>query len=545
MSSKMKVSLIKLLLLGMMTLFIIALVLALYTDQSIRSQVKEKRFLAPTKYYSSPQKFFVGQVYSKESFEKHFNDHHYRQRDFGSPMSPGDFAFGDQKQCESIIETKNDLYYCLTFRSRLGGQLYFLVLNEWDQLNGIYSGDQLTPVLFAEGEAGIFAQYLGTKPTLQIHTPLGEIPRYCLEAVLAIEDPYFLEHRGVSFRGILRAVIANLQKARFSQGGSTITQQLVKNYFLTPEKTITRKLKEILISLIFEFRVSKDDILETYLNIIYLGQSGVFEVRGYQAAANHYFQKPLSDLDLADCALLAAIVNSPGRYNPIRHTERAQQRRLRVLDKMKEHNMILAEEYDEAINAPLPTKLKTQIAASAPYYVDAVKKKLKELGFDELYGLNVYTALDPEAQKLAEKAVRNGINYFESSLASIKKLKEEEGLKLQAALLSSNPISGEITAIVGGRNFSSSPFNRAIESQRQVGSVFKPIVYLTAIKNGDEMGAPYTPVSLINNSPFRYEYEGQVWEPQNYNKEFSQPVPLFYALKESLNVPTSRLATSI
>ena len=540
----MKVSRIKLLLLGLLTLFIIALGLALYTDQSIRKQVSEKRFLAPTKYYSSPKKFFINQVYSLESIEDYFSSQHYRKRSFGSPMSPGDYAIGDEEQCKQAIDTKNDLHYCITFRSRFANKLYFLSLNEWNQLNAVFSGDQFTPVLFAEAEASVFAQYLGDKPTQQIHSPLGEIPRYCLEAVLAIEDPYFLEHRGVSPRGILRAFVTNIQKARWSQGGSTITQQLVKNYFLSPEKTISRKIKEILISLIFEFRVSKDDILETYLNIIYLGQNGVFEVRGYKAAAEHYFQKPLSELNLADCSLLAAIINSPGRYNPIRHPERAKERRLRVLTKMKEHNMVFDEEFEEAKQAPLPTKIKTQITASAPYYVDAVNKKLKQLGYTELYGLNIFTALDPEAQSLAEKAVRNGIQYFEKNLAHIKKIKEN-GHNLQAALLSSNPLSGEITAIVGGRNFSSSPFNRAIESQRQVGSVFKPIVYLTALKNVDETDSPYTPLTLINNSPFRYEYEGQVWEPNNYSKKFSPPVPLFFALKESLNVPTARLATTV
>ena len=236
MSSKMKVSRIKLLLLGILTLFIIALVVVVHTDQSIRSQVREKRFLVPTKYYSAPEKFYRGQVIGIDDFTKHFENNHYRQREFGSPMVAGDYSIGTQEQCRQVMEVAEDFHRCITFRTRFASQLYFILMNEWDQIKGVFSGDQLEPVLFAEGEAGIFAQYLGTQPTLQIHSPLGEIPRFCLDAVLAIEDPYFLEHSGVSLRGIFRALIANLQNARWSQGGSTITQQLVKNYFLTPEK---------------------------------------------------------------------------------------------------------------------------------------------------------------------------------------------------------------------------------------------------------------------------------------------------------------------
>ena len=172
--------------------------------------------------------------------------------------------------------------------------------------------------------------------------------------VVAIEDPYFLEHRGISWSGLARAFVINLKQLRLSQGGSTITQQLVKNYFLTPEKTTRRKIKEIFISLLFELRVSKDHILETYLNIIYLGQSGVFQVRGYGAASQYYFQKDIERLNLAECSLLAAIVNNPGRYNPVKNPEKALERRKRVLRKMVEQERISQAEMEEALTKPLP-----------------------------------------------------------------------------------------------------------------------------------------------------------------------------------------------
>ncbi|MCB0377391.1 MAG: transglycosylase domain-containing protein [Bdellovibrionales bacterium] len=544
MSSTMTWSRRKTFLYGILTLFIIGLAIVIYTDQSIRKQIEEKRFLAPAQYYSSPKKFFLGQIFSVNDFKAHFEANHYRQRPFGSHLSQGDYAIGNSSECNQVIELQEGLQNCVSYHAIANDQLYLVALNEWDQISAVFNGEPLRSSLFAQGEPQLFAQYLGKEPTLQYSAELGEIPRYCLDAVLAIEDPQFLEHRGISVRGLLRAVAANLLHGWGSQGGSTITQQLVKNYFLTPEKKISRKIKEILISLIFELRVSKDDILQTYLNIIYLGQSGVFEVRGYKAAAEHYFQKPLEDLNLADCALLAAIVNSPGRYNPVRHPERAKQRRERVLEKMKEHQMVSESEFEGANQSPLPKHLKRHLSASAPYFVDAVNKTLVEKGFEDLAGLKVYTSMDPQAQIWAENAVQAGIDNFERGYPAVKKLKEENKL-LQAVLISSNPLTGEITALVGGRDFRSSPYNRAIEAHRQVGSIMKPIVYLTALGSLTETGEPYTPLTLLNNSPFRYEYEGQVWEPKNYDGTFSGPVPLFYALKESLNVPTARLATQV
>jgi penicillin-binding protein 1B len=545
MSRKMKRVRIKHILFGFLTLFIICLLIVSYTDHYIQKLIQEKRFLVATQYYSAPKKFYVGQVKSIAQFKSYFSSKNYRQRTFGSPINIGDYSLGQKEECHKIVKSTDDVFSCLFFKPKQFQKLFFLNLNELDQIIGIFSGDELLPVLFAQAEAETFAQYLGNKPTQQIKVPLGDIPRYCLDAVIAIEDPDFLEHKGISVRGIFRALMTNVQNVRWSQGGSTITQQLVKNYFLSPEKKIIRKIKEIFISLIFEFRVSKDDILETYLNIIYLGQSGVYEVRGYASASTYYFQKPIESLDLSECSLLAAIVNSPGRYHPVHHPDRALERRQRVLTKMLEQKLISNDELDEAIKRPLPKKVKANLSASAPYYVDAVNKKLKEFGITDLSGLKVFTALDPQAQNFAEQAVVKGIENFEKSYPSIKKIKEEKSLDLQAALLASNPVTGEVVAIVGGRNFSSSPYNRAIESQRQVGSIFKPFVYLSALQSTDPTGAPYTPLTKINNSPLKYEYGKQIWEPRNYDNSFSQPVPLFYALKESINIPTARLAIDV
>ena len=230
---------------------------------------------------------------------------------------------------------------------------------------------------------------------------------------------------------------------------------------------------------------------------------------------------------------------------PFQFPKRAKKRRHRVLTKMLGQKKILPEELQEAIEFPLPKKLDTSLLPSAPYYVDAVNGKLKELGIKNRSGLKVYTAMDPRSQFLAEKAVTQGLESLEKNHPLVKKLKEKNSLPLQTALLASNPQTGEVTAIVGGRNFSSSPFNRATKGRRQVGSIFKPIVYLTAMSSLNKSKQIYNPKTPVNNSPFTYKYKGQTWEPNNYDKSFSPPIPLFYALKESINVPTARLAIEV
>ena len=401
----------------------------------------------------------------------------------------------------------------------------------------------MEPVPAALGESKLFAQYTGDKPTRQRWMPIGETPRYCLDAIIAIEDSEFFEHRGFSLKSFTRAMLANLTQMRFAQGGSTITQQLIRNYFLTLDKTVSRKIKEIIMSLIFEFRVSKDDILETYLKVIYLGQDGVFEVRGYGSAAYHYFQKDLSELDLAECALLAAIVNNPGRLNPVKYPENAKKRRERVLTKMVENDRLSEEEKSIALEAPLPTRINKTNSSSAPYYIDAVNEELKALGFEDRAGLSVYTAMSISAQESAQKAVKNRIKLYETQYPAIVKIKKEKNIPLQALLVASDPVSGEVQAVVGGRDFRTSPYNRAIKSRRQVGSIFKPMVYLTALNQDTDPA--YTPLTLLNNSPYELEYDNQSWSPKNYSGQFSGPLPLFYTLKESINVPTARLAMDV
>ncbi len=330
----------------------------------------------------------------------------------------------------------------------------------------------------------------------------------------------------------------NLKSGRMAQGGSTITQQLVKNHFLTAERKISRKIKEILMSFLVERAIAKDQILETYLNIIYLGQQGNFQIRGYAAAAQFYFKKDLSNLDVADCALLAAVINSPGLFNPFKNKERALQRREKVLNAMEEQNRILPEEKAAALQKPLPERVAVEIRETAPYFIDGVIKTLRSEGFYDLSGLKIYTTLDLQAQRSAQEAVQGHLNQLEQTSEYHIKNKNHS---LQAVLVSSDPQTGEVLALVGGRDHRSTPFNRVIESSRQVGSIFKPLVYLTAFAELDE----FSPLSPLTNEPFDYVSHGQKWRPKNYDGKTSPQVPAFYALKESLNIPTARLAIDV
>lgn len=396
---------------------------------------------------------------------------------------------------------------------------------------------------FFELEPEPFAQFAQGRPILKTYRELGETPPLCLNAILAIEDKEFLEHKGFNITSIARAFFKNLKAGRVTQGGSTITQQLVKNYFLTPEKSYTRKAKEFAIAILLETRESKDEILESYINEIYMGQNGAFEVRGFGAASEFYFNKDLSRIDLAECALLAAIINSPGRFNPFKHPEDATERRNRVLDLMKELGMIREDEWKLAVEKTLPQERVALLKEPAPYYVQAVMGWLEERELISEGGIQVFTSMNIQAQQAAQEAVARGISQLEKR-KTISKLKEG-GKTLEASFVASDPITGDIIALVGGRDYRKSQFNRAIQAKRQVGSVMKPIVYLAALEQLDSQGNVYTPITLISDEKFTLKTGPNTWSPKNYDGKAHGLIPLFYALKESLNIATARLGNEV
>jgi penicillin-binding protein 1B len=528
-------------------------------NSEIKTGLANKHFLPPTEYYSAPETYFVGMSLGSQGAEglaSLLQTRGYRARQEGQKLFPGDFFRLTRDECLGLssIQIPSEAAECMIFSPKASSD------PEISTLKGqLVAFDETGKILFIAAQSGdggrysesdslllepeLVAQYLDGQPIMQDYTPLGEIPPLCLNAVLAIEDSQFLEHKGVSVTGIGRALLSNISGGKVRQGGSTITQQLVKNYFLTSERTLKRKATEFFMSLILETHSSKDEILETYLNIIYLGQNGPFQIRGFPAAARFYFSKPIQELGLPECSLLAAILNSPGLYDPFHKPQNALHRRNLVLERMTDLQMISSSEAEAAKAAPLPQSKHAQLFETAPYYINAVNAELAAHKIEEP-GLKIFTGLSMKAQEAAQEAVRANLDRLETHNKKIKQLKEK-GLSLEGVLLSANNKTGLINSIVGGRSYRLTQFNRAIDAHRQVGSIMKPFVYLTALMNNGKDGQQYDPLTTVQDSRFTYKYQGQSWSPENYGHKYYGPVPMYFALKSSLNAATASIGLNV
>ncbi|MCL5986144.1 MAG: PBP1A family penicillin-binding protein [Actinobacteria bacterium] len=355
----------------------------------------------------------------------------------------------------------------------------------------------------------------------------SEIPRYLKDAIVATEDKSFYEHPGVSIRAIIRALVADILHRQIVQGGSTITQQYVKNVYLTSEKTLTRKFNEAVVAYQLEKNFSKDKILEMYLNTIYFGQGAY----GVQVAAQTYFGIDAKDLNLAQCALLAALPKSPNEYNPFVDMQKARERRDFVLGEMLKENYITQTEYENATNTPIRVSAKPsdQDFGKAPYFVEYIKQQLIErYGTEEVFkgGMQIYTTLDIDMQNAAEKAISEVL--FDPSDPS-------------AALVAIDPSNGYIRAMVGGRDFAQNKFNLASQGKRQPGSAFKPFVLVTAIESGFPPTKTYSA-----NGPITIDLGSQQWKVDNYGGEkFEEKLNLIDATKKSVNVVYAQLIMDV
>jgi len=360
----------------------------------------------------------------------------------------------------------------------------------------------------------------------------GEIPQVLVQAILAIEDRRFFEHSGVDLGGLTRALLRNAGDERLGQGGSTITQQLVKNTYLSPEKTLRRKYAEAMLSVALERRLSKNDIFALYCNEIYLGQRGAVSVRGMKEAARVYFGKELRDVTLAEAATLAGMIQSPAHYSPLRHAEAARVRRNTVLAAMQELGSITAEQYKTASEEPVVVAPAPAVDNSlAPYFVDYVNR-LAESEFETSGSLKrIYTTIDLELQQAAEAAVKRQLDRLDTLYA-------RQNLKPQAALVALDPHTGNILAMVGGRNYAETQLNRATDAHRQPGSTFKPFVYAAAIEDG------MSPLQMFMDAPREFVYDrNKIYRPANYGGGYSmQEVTMRTGLVKSLNVVTVDVA---
>ncbi|TPH15043.1 penicillin-binding protein 1B [Litorilituus lipolyticus] len=365
---------------------------------------------------------------------------------------------------------------------------------------------------------------------------LEEIPEQLLDTLLLIEDKHFYHHKGVSPFAILRAFYQNLRAGRTVQGGSTLTQQLVKNMYLTREKSLTRKVKEALMALILEFRYSKDQLLEAYVNEVYLGQHYANGIYGFGLAAKFYFGKPIQELNHAQIALLIAQIKGPSYYDPWRHSDRAKQRRDLILRLMFEQNFLSQDEFVLALESRLQIRKQRRFSQQKyPAYMQLVKHELNNVIPVELQksGIRVYTGFSLRSQQLVEQTVTEQLPLLE---------KKHQQANLQSAMIVTDIASGEIKAIVGDRDTDFAGFNRALSAKRPIGSLIKPAIYLAALERYEE----YNLATLLDDKAITLNSEkGQQWQPKNYDGQYRGQVPLAEALIKSLNVPTVNLGMSL
>jgi penicillin-binding protein 1A len=366
--------------------------------------------------------------------------------------------------------------------------------------------------------------------------PLSRMPNHLIQAFVAGEDARFFQHKGLDYVAILRALFRNIFSGEIVEGGSTITQQVVKSLLLTPEKTFTRKFREAILAYRIEKYLSKEEILFLYLNQIYLGHGAY----GVATAAETYFGKPVEELNLAESALLAGLTQAPSRNSPFQNPDQAKKRQAYVLHRMTEEGSISSEDLERTLRAPLRLTSKPfSPLEKAPYFVEHVRKYVEEkYGKEALYkkGLRVYTTVDLGMQKAAEEALELGLKEIEKRQ---KYPAQTASASLEGALISFDLDTGYVKALVGGRNYRRSQFNRVTQARRQTGSAFKPIVYAAA------MDRNYTPASIVVDSPILFQWGDKKWRPKNFEREFRGAITVRTALTHSVNVVTVKIAQGL
>jgi penicillin-binding protein 1B len=382
-----------------------------------------------------------------------------------------------------------------------------------------------------------------------------EIPPNLMQAVLAIEDRRFFEHSGVNYWRLLGAGLRDVTTGQKQQGGSTLTMQLARNFFLSPEKHFKRKMIEIIITFQLEHRFNKRQIFEMYANEINLGQRGSFSIDGFGEAAQSYFGKDVSQLDLAECALMAGMIQRPNYFSPFRHADRAIERRNLVLDSMVETGAITKDQAERAKTEPLHLGAVSVDASEAPYFVDLVHEQLmQKLGERDFNreGLRIYTSLDPDLQREATAAVESTMHVIDEQVDKLHAHRKpgETYIYPQVALVALNPHTGQVLALVGGRNYGTSQLNHAV-AKRPTGSIFKPFVYAAAFSTAAEgttlsgQSRLFSPLTMLSDEQTTYDIGGQEYTPHNYEGVYHEQVTARYALQQSLNNATISLAAMV
>jgi len=498
-----------------------------YLDYNVRQQFEGKRWSIPAHVYASPVELYAGYKISAAKFEELLQTLHYRKDarlsadgtyfKNGSQISvkTRDFTFWDQRQPSTFMRVDFTDTGIAAITDLKQAQDIAIIRMDPVQIGNFYPTIKEDRVLIK----------------------LDEVPDTLIKGLLASEDRDFFQHFGISPRGVARAIWTNIVAGRMAQGGSTITQQLVKNFYLSSERSLSRKLKEALMALILEYRYGKNEILEAYLNEIYLGQDGANGVHGFGLASEFYFGNTLKDLPLEQVVSLVALVRGPSEYDPRRYPTRAVQRRNLILDEMAAEGYITTDQATHAKARPLSVIPRVHRASNRyPGFLELVRRQLKEEYREQDFtseGLKIFTTLDTQIQETLDKTVAIKLNQLE---------KLPNANNLESAVVVTRRDNGEIAALLSSRGNAASGFNRALDAVRPIGSLIKPVVYLTAL----EYPQKYTITTRVSDSAITIRGEnGTDWMPKNYDHREHGNVPLHTALAKSYNLATVRVGMDV
>ncbi|MBB5188697.1 MULTISPECIES: penicillin-binding protein 1B [Zhongshania] len=502
---------------------VVMLIFFAYCDAKVRGTFDRQRYEQPAKVYARPLVLATGAILTAYELESELGELGYSNRRLvdqpGSYSRQGDhftiylrpFSFADGAQPARKIEVEMSATTVRVVRNKLGDRI---------------AEEQLDPMV-------IGGVYPGRHED-RIMLSLAEAPQMLLETLVQVEDQHFYSHFGISPRSIARAMLANIKAGRTVQGGSTLTQQLVKNTILSNERSLWRKAKEAVMSILTEMHYSKDRILEAYINEVYLGQEGNRAIHGFGLAARHYYNRPLEELNLGQVAMLVGLVKGPSYYDPWRHPERAKTRRNIVLGELEEEGWLTTQQLAAWQKEPLELAKTSALAGVYPAYVDLVRRQLsrdyqsKEL---QTSGLRIFTPFDPVLQRRAEKATVKSLQRLEARQKD-----------LEVAMVVTKVNSGDVVAVIGGKRPKYAGFNRALDALRPIGSLAKPAVYLAALNQPNQ----YSLLTKVSDEPVSISNaNGSQWRPSNYDRKSHGEVPLHTALAHSYNIATARLGMQV
>lgn len=509
-------------------LVIALLIWTIYLDRIITAQFEGRRWTLPAQVYAEPLELYAGQSFGADTLEQELKRLGYRRAD--KAEQPGSYSRRGTR-----VELVNRRFQ---FWDALQEPQLLAVVTRGNSIESMRNGRGEDVPIFRLDPLLIGSIFPIHGEDRVVVTP-DQVSPLLPAALKVVEDRKFDSHNGVDFGAIARAAWVNLRAGQIEQGGSTLTQQLVKSYFLDNRRTLGRKLEEAMMAWLLEVHFEKQDLMNAYINEIYLGQDGNRAVHGFGLASQFYFGKPLAELQLHEVALLVAIVRGPSYYDPRRHEQRVRARRDLVLKLMAQYKVVDETAAREAAKRPLGiVNASTQAGGYYPAFLDLVRRTLRRDYRDEDLteaGLKIFSTLSPLTQSLAEKALAQELERLDKA----RKQKKAQGL--EGVVVVTAPQNGEVIALVGGRQAGFDGFNRALDARRSIGSLVKPVIYLAAVESGG-----FNAGSIIEDGPVEVKLSNnKVWQPQNISEEFYGPVPLVRALAQSMNLATVRLGLDV